>query len=80
VENVALHYAEEGELARVKTELEEEKIKNADLDSKNTDLTAEIPFAKTKSELASPPPCEDRDLWRGSAPGIGPRRSDWQPV
>ena len=58
VENVALHYAE-GELARVKTELEEEKIKNADLDSKNTDLTAEILFAKTESELASPPPCED---------------------
>ena len=59
VENVALHYAE-GELARVKTELEEEKIKNADLDSKNTDLTAEVLFAKTKSELVSPPPCDDR--------------------
>jgi hypothetical protein len=58
VENVALHYAE-GELARVKTELEEKKIKNADLDSKNTDLTVEILFAKTASELASPPPCED---------------------
>ena len=44
VENVALHYAE-GELARVKTELEEEKIKNAD-------LTVEVLFAKTESKLA----------------------------
>ena len=37
VENVALHYAE-GELARVKTELEEQGKKNTDLDSKNVDL------------------------------------------
>jgi hypothetical protein len=65
VENVALHYAE-GELVRVKAELEEEKLKNADLDSKNADLDSkathleiEILFAKTASELASPPPCED---------------------
>jgi hypothetical protein len=57
---------EEGELVRVKTELEEEKLKNADLDSKNTDLDSkathleiEILFSKTASELASPPPCED---------------------
>ena len=63
VENVALHYAE-GELARVKTELEEEKIKNAELDSKktrpyfkNNDL--EIDILEIKSKLASPPPCED---------------------
>jgi hypothetical protein len=58
VENVALHNAE-GELARVTTELEEEKLKNADLYSKNTNLTVEILFAKTASELASPPRCED---------------------
>ena len=45
VENVALHNAE-GELARVTTELEEEKLKNADLYSKNTNLTVEILFAR----------------------------------
>ena len=56
MENVALHYAE-GELARVETELEEEKIKNDDLDSKVTHL--EIEILEIKSELASPPPCED---------------------
>jgi hypothetical protein len=56
----------EEELARVKTELEEMELKNADLDSKNTDLDRkathleiEILIAKTASELASPPPCED---------------------
>ena len=49
----------EGELARVRAELEEEKLKNAELDSKNTDLTVEILFAETKSKLASPAPCED---------------------
>ena len=63
VENVALHYAE-GELARVKTELEEQGKKNADLDSKNVDLQSknddlEIEILKLKSKLASPPPCED---------------------
>jgi hypothetical protein len=44
MENVALHYAE-GELARVKTELEEEKIKNADLD------TARTPISLPRSSL-----------------------------
>jgi hypothetical protein len=63
VENAALHYAE-GELARVKAELEEEKLKNADLDSKNANLDSkvthlEIEILEIKSELASPPPCED---------------------
>ena len=63
VENVALHYAE-GELARVKTELEEQGKKNTDLDSKNVDLQSknddlEIEILKLKSKLASPPPCED---------------------
>jgi chromosome segregation ATPase len=54
----------EGELARVRAELEEEKLKNAELDSeknrlhfKNSDL--EIDILEIKSKLASPPPCKD---------------------
>ena len=54
----------EGELARVRAELEEEKLKNAELDSKNDDLDSknddlEIDILEIKSKLASPPPCED---------------------
>jgi hypothetical protein len=57
----------EGELARVRAELEEEKLKNAELDSKNDDLDSkagdlEIEVLVIKSKLASPlspPPCED---------------------
>jgi DNA repair exonuclease SbcCD ATPase subunit len=57
----------EGELARVRAELEEEKLKNAELDSKNDDLDSkvehlEIEILVIKSKLASPPsppPCED---------------------
>jgi hypothetical protein len=63
VENAALRYAE-GELARVKAELEDEKLKNADLDSKNANPDSKathlkIEVLESKSELASPPPCED---------------------
>jgi chromosome segregation ATPase len=54
----------DGELARANAELEEQEKKNADLDSKNVDLQSknvdlEIEILKLKSELASPPPCED---------------------
>jgi chromosome segregation ATPase len=54
----------EGELARVRAELEEKKLKNAELDSKNDDLDSkvddlEIEILVIKSKLASPPPCED---------------------
>jgi hypothetical protein len=54
----------EGELARVRAELEEEKVKNAELDSKNDDLDSknydlEIDILEIKSKLASPPPCKD---------------------
>jgi hypothetical protein len=57
----------EGELARVRAELEEKKLKNAELDSKNDDLDSkvgdlEIEILVLKSKLASPPsppPCED---------------------
>jgi hypothetical protein len=48
----------------VKAELEEEKPKNADLDSKNADLDSKVTHLEIESlgvvELASPPPCENR--------------------
>jgi hypothetical protein len=53
-----------GELARVNAELEAVEKENADLHSKNTELDSKndvltIEVLKLKSELASPPPCED---------------------
>jgi hypothetical protein len=47
----------EKQLARKNARLEAEEKENADLDSKVTHL--EIKILESKSELASPPPCED---------------------
>jgi hypothetical protein len=54
----------DGELARKDEKLEAAEKENGDLDSKNVDLQSkngdlEIEILKPKSELASPPPCED---------------------
>jgi hypothetical protein len=59
----------------VRAKLEEEKLKNAELDSKNDDLDSknddfEIDILAIKSKLASPPPCEDRVVHEEDYKGI----------
>jgi hypothetical protein len=54
----------EKQLARKGAKLEAEERENADLDSKNAELDSknddlEIEVLEIKSELTSPPPCED---------------------
>jgi hypothetical protein len=54
----------EKQLARKDAKLEAEEKENADLDSKNAELDSKnddlkIEVLEIKSELSSPPPCED---------------------